>query len=458
MRPAQALVLVFLAALVACGRRHVEPPDERSGGSATVFDTTRDAFGQASSWLSEPHRRTFFVGNSFFNLSWLSAPASVTDRDGLGPLFNARSCSGCHFKDGRGRPPEPGSPLVSMLLRISVPGRGSNGEPLPDPTYGDQIQGSALPGIPPEADVIVDYEDVPGAFPDGERYSLRKPRYRLEHLGYGPASAALLISPRVAPAIIGLGLLEAVPEAALVALADQDDRDRDGISGRRNRVPDAKTGALVAGRFGWKAEQPSTVQQCAAALLGDMGLTSLLFASENHTARESACRDAPSGGTPEVSDAILAALGLYARSLAVPARRDLDHPAVLRGAELFDKLGCARCHVPTLHTAPLPDLPELPSEDIHPYSDLLLHDLGEGLSDHRPTYAAEGAEWRTPPLWGLGLVQQVNGHTLLLHDGRARDAKEAVLWHGGEALAARNAFVALGRSDRDALVAFLGSL
>lgn len=458
MRPSLALVPAVLVALGACGRRHTAPPDARSGGSATVFDTTRDAFGQASSWLSEPHRRTFFVGNSFFNSSWLRAPASVTDRDGLGPLFNARSCSGCHFKDGRGRPPEPGSPLVSMLLRISLPGRGPHGAPLAEPTYGDQVQGSALPGIPAEADVVVDYEELPGTFPDGERYSLRKPSYRLEHLGYGPASEPLLTSPRVAPALIGLGLLEAVPERALAELSDPDDRNRDGISGRQNLVPDAKTGVLVVGRFGWKAEQPSVVQQCAAALLGDLGLTSSLFSSENHTAREEACRDAPNGGSPEVSDAILAALGLYARSLAVPARRELDRPQVLQGESLFDKLGCAHCHVPTLRTAPRPDLPELPPEDIHPYSDLLLHDLGEGLSDHRPTYAAEGSEWRTAPLWGLGLVNQVNGHTLLMHDGRARGALEAVLWHGGEALAARSRFVALGPRDREALIAFLGSL
>ena len=456
MRFAETLLLAGL--LSGCEARSRMPHDARSGGTATVFDTTRDAFGQPSSWLTPAHRRAFFVGNSFFNLAWVSAPASVVDRDGLGPLFNARSCSGCHFKDGRGQPPAAGSPFVSMLLRVSVPGVGPFGAPVPDPVYGDQIQSSALPGFTAEADVVVDYDEVPGRFPDGERYSLRRPRYRLERLGYGEPSGALLQSPRVAPAIVGLGLLEAVAQAELAERVDPDDADRDGVSGRQNRVPEAKTGQLVPGRFGWKAEQPTVVQQCASAFLGDMGLTSAVFAVENHTARQSACEGAPSGGSPEVGEHVLSAIGVYARSLAVPARRNVDAPAVAHGEELFARIGCAKCHVPTLHTAPLADLPELPAEPIHPYTDLLLHDLGEGLSDGRPAFAAEGREWRTPPLWGLGLVGQVNGHTFLLHDGRARDVREAVLWHAGEGLAARNAFMALTLDDRRALSAFVESL
>jgi CxxC motif-containing protein (DUF1111 family) len=434
------------------------PHDARSGGSATVFDVTRDAFGQPSGWLTELHRRAFFVGNSFFNLAWLSAPASVAERDGLGPLFNARSCSGCHFKDGRGKPPEPGAPFVSMLLRVSVPGKGPHGAPLGDPVYGDQIQGNALPNLPAEADVLVEYEEVPGTFPDGQRYRLRRPRYRLERLGYGPPAGGLLQSPRVAPAIVGLGLLEAVPQAELAVRVDPDDANHDGVSGRQNRVPDAKTGELVPGRFGWKAEQPTVLQQCASALLGDMGLTSALFPAENHTARENACDGSPSGGSPEVTERVLLAIGVYARSLAVPARRNVDDPTVARGEDLFERIGCAKCHVPTLHTQPLADLTEIPAEPIHPYTDLLLHDLGGALSDERPAFAAEGREWRTPPLWGLGLVSRVNGHTCLLHDGRARNAEEAVLWHGGEGLSSRDAFMALAEGERRAVRAFLESL
>jgi CxxC motif-containing protein (DUF1111 family) len=456
MRPSLVLMLALVCG--ACHARSSAGDDARSGGSASVFDTTRDAFGQPSAWLTEPNRRRFFVGNSFFNSNWLAAPASVADRDGLGPLFNARSCSGCHFKDGRGQPPAAGAPLSSMLLRISLPGGGPNGAPVGDPVYGEQIQGSALPGILPEADVLVEYTEEPGAFGDGERYSLRRPHYRLEHWGYGALPPTLLLSARVAPAISGLGLLEAVPEAELVRLTDPNDRDGDGVSGRQNQVLDVASGALVPGRFGWKAEAPSVRQQCASAFQGDLGLTSSLFPRENHSEREAACRDAPSGGSPEVSDAILSAVVLYARSLAVPARRDVTNAGVVQGAGLFSAVGCARCHVETLKTAPLPDFPDVPSETIHPYSDLLLHDLGPGLADDRPTFAASGSEWRTPPLWGLGLVKKVNGHTYLLHDGRARNASEAILWHDGEGAAARAKFVALTRSDRAALLAFLESL
>jgi CxxC motif-containing protein (DUF1111 family) len=429
-----------------------------AAGSATVFDATRNAFSLAMPSLTEGHRHAFFVGNSFFNENWVTAPASVESRDGLGPLFNARSCSACHFKDGRSRPPEPNQPMSTMLLRISVPGRGPHGEPVPDPVYGDQIQGAAVPGVPREADVFVDYQDVPGTFADGEPYTLRKPSYRIANLAYGACAQGLLTSPRVAPAMTGLGLLEAVPSAALRALSDPEDEDRDGISGRPNVVWNVIEKAPALGRFGWKAEQPTVVQQSAGAFVGDMGITSSLFGDENHTDREEGCRGQPSGGSPEVSDEIVTSVGLYARSLGVPARRDPNDPRVRHGETLFAEARCARCHVPTLKTEPIAELPELGGQTIHPYTDLLLHDMGDALSDGRPTFAARGREWRTAPLWGIGLVQRVNGHTFFLHDGRARGFSEAILWHGGEAAGAQEAFVRMRRADREALIAFLGSL
>ena len=452
-------VLAFALLSAACETRTKMPFAERSGGSATVFDATKDAFSQPVPFLDEQRQRQFFVGNSLFNLNWVSAPSSVSARDGLGPLFNARSCSGCHFKDGRGRPPEPGAPLSSMLLRVSVPGPAGAHAPLAEKSYGDQIQGSALPGISPEAEVFVDYEESSGSFDDGERYTLRRPRYRFERLGYGALPEKFQISARVAPAVVGLGLLEGVSEKTLLALADPEDSDRNGISGRANRVPDlSRGGALGVGRFGWKAEQPSVLQQSAGALAGDLGITSSLFPRENHTAAQTGCKDSPSGGSPEIDDDALHAVALYARSLAVPARRKVDDPLVSQGEELFGKIGCADCHVPTLTTGPHPALPEIPNEAIHPYTDLLLHDLGPGLSDERPSFEATGPEWRTPPLWGLGLIRKVNGHSFLLHDGRARTTAEAILWHGGEAERSRQAFVALDRAERSALAAFLESL
>jgi CxxC motif-containing protein (DUF1111 family) len=432
--------------------------DALSGGDGTVFDETRNAFSLPARNLLEEHRPSFFVGNSFFNQNWVIAPASVAGRDGLGPLFNVRSCSGCHFKDGRSRPPEPEEPMTTMLLRISVPGIDAHGGPRPEPVYGDQIQGQSIPGAPKEADVFVRYAETAGTFADDEMFSLRSPSYRIANLGYGPISPQLLVSPRVSPAVIGLGLLEAIPEATLHRLADPDDADGDGISGHLNRVWNQQTNREDVGRFGWKAEQPSVLQQTAAAFVGDIGITSSLFGEENHTGHETAAALLPSGGTPELSETILQAVGLYARSLAVPAARVGDDPQRQRGWQLFAAARCGACHLPELRTAESRDLPEFANQIIHPYTDLLLHDMGEGLADNRPTFTATGREWRTAPLWGLGLIAKVNGHTFLLHDGRARNVTEAILWHDGEARASRERFRTMSKADRSALLAFLDAL
>jgi CxxC motif-containing protein (DUF1111 family) len=439
--------------LFLCALASGDGGGERAGGAMTVFESGPEAYAQPGPVLSEPARTTFLVGNSFFNKTWVAAPASVTERDGLGPLFNARSCSGCHPHDGRGRPPEAGAPAASLLVRLSVLERG---RPVPEPRYGEQLQTRALPGLAPEAEVRVDYEPVSGRYADGEPYQLRRPRLRIEQLGYGRLASGVLTSARVAPAVFGLGLLEAVPEAALLAQADPEDRDGDGISGRANLVPDLATGRRVVGRFGWKAEQPSLRQQAAAAFHGDMGITSTLFPGENHTARQPACAGRPSGGTPELGDHLLDQVTGYLRALAVPARR--HQPRARRGGRLFEVAGCARCHRPTLVTGADGALPSLAGQTIHPYTDLLLHDLGAELADGRPVFAATEREWRTPPLWGLGLLPVVNGHSYLLHDGRARGAAEAILWHGGEAASAREAFRNMPRCDRQALLAFLGAL
>jgi CxxC motif-containing protein (DUF1111 family) len=429
-----------------------------SGGDGTVFDETRNAFSLPARNLPEDRRPSFFVGNSFFNQNWVIAPASVAARDGLGPLFNERSCSACHFKDGRSRPPEPGEPMGTMLLRISIPGVDRHGAPKPDPVYGDQIQGQSVPGVAREADVFVTYDEVPGTFADGETYSLRRPAYRIVNLGYGRISSPLLISPRVSPAVIGLGLLEAIPDATLRGFEDPDDDDGDAISGHVNVVWNHLTNRTAIGRFGWKAEQPTVLQQAAGAFVGDIGITSSLFGDQNHTAEQHDAVQRPTGGEPEASPKVLEAVALYARSLAVPAARMATDPRVLQGRGLFDTAGCNVCHVPEITTGEVPEWPEFSKQTIHPYSDLLLHDMGEGLADDRPTFTATGREWRTPPLWGVGLIQKVNGHSFLLHDGRARNALEAILWHGGEADKSRQRFLAMPSEQRLALLAFLDSL
>ena len=449
----------LLTLLLVAGGAPADPSQEAlSGGAATVRATTRQAFGQPLPHLTADQETRFFVGNSFFNRNWVSAPASTAARDGLGPLFNARSCSACHLHDGRGRPPAPGEDMLSMLVRLSVPGQDSQRGVVPEPTYGDQFNSLALPGVPPEGRVLVTYEEVPGAYEDGEPYSLRRPTYTFSDLQYGPMHPHTLLSPRVAPAMVGLGLLEAVSESALLAMADPDDRDGDGISGRLNHVWDRARQETVVGRFGWKANQPNVAQQVAGAFLGDIGITSPLFPDENCPVDAAACRQAANGGSPELSESLLGHVVFYSRTLAVPARRNSGLPKVKRGKKLFDEAQCNACHTPILRTGAVPGLPDLSGQVIHPYTDLLLHDMGAGLADDRPDYEASGSEWRTPPLWGVGLIDTVNRHSFFLHDGRARNLAEAILWHGGEAEVSKERFRRMPREDREALLQFLNSL
>lgn len=435
-----------------------EPGEELSGGDTTVFDTTRNAFSFSARNLVGERRDPFFIGNAVFNRSWVTAPASVEGFDGLGPVYNAVSCSACHFKDGRGRPPAPGEPIISLLFRLSVPGSGETGEPLPEPAYGGQLNPYGVLGVPGEAMPVIEYEELPGTYDDGEPFSLRRPRYRFEQLAHGPLAPETMVSPRVAPAMIGLGLLESVPEEVILQRADPDDADGDGISGRPNYVWTVRTQRRSLGRFGWKANQPTVEQQVAGAYLGDLGITSPLFPTEGCTASQPECANAPSGGSPELDEDKLREVAFYSQLLAVPGRRDWEEPTVLRGKSLFGAAGCASCHTPQLTTGNRPEFPELSDQVIRPYTDLLLHDMGEELADNRPDFDANGKEWRTAPLWGVGLVQTVNRHTEFLHDGRARNLAEAVLWHGGEAAASRDAFKAMPKADREALLAFLESL
>ncbi|HJK90790.1 MAG TPA: di-heme oxidoredictase family protein [Polyangiaceae bacterium LLY-WYZ-15_(1-7)] len=447
-----------IALLVACSSgRSPEPGEARSGGDATHFLLFgSQSFTFPAPNLSSERRAAFFTGNAFFNQGWVTAPASTTARDGLGPTFHAGSCSACHFRDGRGAPPDEGGTVTEGTIPLAI-GRGPDGAPLGDPSYGTQLQPFAIMGVEGEARPVVRWEEVLGEYGDGEPYSLRRPVLTLEDPAFGPFHPDLVAEVRMAPAMIGLGLLEALPDATLEAFADPEDADGDGISGRVQRVVDAITGERVIGRFGWKAGQPTVLHQSAAAFSGDMGLTSRVFPDENCPPAQEACAAAPTGGEPEVQDDILDDVAFYSRTLAVPARRAVDDPEVLRGRDAMVELGCTGCHAPRLETGTLEGFPELSNQTIRPYTDLLLHDMGEDLAG-RPEFEASEAEWRTPPLWGVGLIDTVNGHTHLLHDGRARGFAEAILWHGGEAEAAREAFRTAPRRVREALLRFLETL
>jgi CxxC motif-containing protein (DUF1111 family) len=451
-----------------------EPFEGLPAGKATVrARANADAFSQPSGIIAFDREMNFKLGNGLFKKLWVSAPSSTLASDGLGPLYNARGCQNCHIKDGRGHAPEgPDDNAVSMFLRLSVPGgTGPDGiadylATLPDPTYGEQLQDLAIAGHAAEGRMVITYTETPVTLADGSVVSLRAPSYAVADPAYGPLHPAVMLSPRVAPQMIGLGLLEAIPAAEILALADPDDADGDGISGRANIVWSLEYNAPMLGRFGLKAGSPTVRQQSAAAFAGDMGLSNPLFPdpSGECTVAQVACRNAPAGQEPGLRDGLevdgqsLDLVTFYSRNLGVPARRGVDDPQVLRGKAMFHDLGCTACHTPKHVTHRLPDQPEQSFQLIWPYTDMLLHDMGEGLADHRPEARATGREWRTPPLWGIGLSATVTGHSQFLHDGRARNLLEALLWHGGEAQAARDGVAALPAPDRAALIAFLESL
>ncbi|MEO7035178.1 MAG: di-heme oxidoredictase family protein [Polyangiaceae bacterium] len=456
-----AFSLLVLSACSGAGTHKpaaVVPADLKSGGLATTLDATSDAYSNSISGLDDVLAGEFSYGHSVFSQSWVIAPATTSGMDGLGPIFNARACSTCHSKDGRSAPFTATGTLLGMLFRLSIPGKAANGGPNPDPVYGDQLRPFGILSVPGDGTPHVTYVETPGTYGDGTAFSLQTPTYTIDGWNYGDPADGLMISPRTGPSVIGLGLLEAVPEDEI--LANVHPPDADGVAGVPNHVWDAVNHVTALGRFGWKANQPTTSQQVAGAFSGDIGITSSLFPKGTCTPTMTACLSAAPGGDPdfELTDDRWQSVGFYMKALAVPARRDLSDPDALRGEQLFSNFGCASCHVTTLHTGASAAADVLANQTFHPYTDLLLHDMGPDLADGRPDFEASGSQWRTTPLWGIGLIETVNHHSFLLHDGRARGIAEAVLWHGGEAATARENFRMAAQSDRDALLKFLSSL
>ena len=495
-QPRSAEEAARIAAILAPPRDFTAPEAHEAlpGGAATAPGdaTGGDAYLRAMPALSPQAGLDFQLGAALFARLWVPAPSSTRAADGLGPYYNARSCLECHPGNGRGHPPDPADPganRVSMVLKLALPGEGPMPHPemqaiagylatRPDPQLGGQLQDHALPGMAVEGRLDVAYQAFPVPLAGGETVLLRRPAYSIGAPLGGTLSDGLMLSPRIAPPVFGLGLLEAVPAAEIAARADPDDADGDGISGRVNLVWSREAHRPMLGRFGWKAGQPSLREQAANAFSEDIGISSPLFPEGwgDCTAEETDCRAAPDGNDAERDWAELDAAGLalvarHVAEVAVPPRRDFATPQVLQGKRIFHESGCAACHVPKLVTARL-DEPGAPQsfQLIWPYSDLLLHDMGPDLADGRPESLATGQEWRTPPLWGIGLASRVQAanaaaesapalaRAFYLHDGRARSLLEAILWHGGEAQAARDRVVALPPEDRAALIRFLESL
>lgn len=463
------LGVILTTLLPATGTAVADDASARSGHSQHT------ALSIPVSSLSPEQRLDFSVGRGFFRRPWVTAPASTRAADGLGPLYNARGCINCHPNNGRGRPVDAaGDAAVPLLLRLDVPPQNAIQQRqlaeyrinnIAEPTYGLQLQVFATPGLRAEARITVSYEPIDVALADGSRVTLFDPDYAVHDLAYGPFHPQARLSPRVAPPMIGLGLLEAIDEQDILDNEDPGDSDGDGISGRANRVWDPVSQSLVSGRFGYKAGMPNLGQQVQAAFSVDLGLSVPLYpeAAGDCTERQPRCLAAPDGNSPqygdlEVHQQVVDLVTSYLSHLAVPARRNVDAPDVVAGERVFRRIGCPKCHTPSYRTGSGSGSPVNHPRQIAPYTDLLLHDMGEGLADSRPEGLANGREWRTAPLWGIGLTRQVGGQRSFLHDGRARSLLEAILWHGGEAQVQRDAVVALDRRSRQQLLAFIESL
>ena len=433
----------------------VESTSALSGGDTTIFSESSHAFSTPAPNLSADALEKHLDGDLEFEAIFVTAPAEVNP--GLGPIYNNITCINCHVRDGRGKPPTVDEKFVSMLFRLSLPNTenaDTGKSPIPVPGYGTQLNNRAIYGTPSEGTVKIEYSEQTLTTADGTRIHLRYPDYTITDT-YKPIPENVEVSPRVAPVVFGLGLLEAIPEETILSYADEADVNGDGISGKPNYVWDVVDKKYKLGRFGWKANQPNLLQQVASAYHDDMGLTTSLFPLENSHGQIQLKENLTS---PEVSDEILDVVTFYVQTLAVPARRNVNNPQVMHGEQLFAQAQCANCHIPTLRTGVLPGVPSVSNQTIHAFTDMLLHDMGPDLADNRPDFRASGSEWRTPPLWGIGLVQTVNGHTNFLHDGRARDLMEAILWHGGEAEKSRQMTMQMTNTEREALIAFLESL
>ncbi|PKH03557.1 thiol oxidoreductase [Psychromonas sp. MB-3u-54] len=484
-------LLSALLSGLSCNSLALDKNQHLAGGTASVDNNMASAFSMHSTNMTRAKNiLTFNGGNKFFEEPWAQSAGSVSSQDGLGPLFNSNACQNCHVRDGRGHASQAakgqlGDDFSTLLIRASKSElttaqtariEQSLQANVGDACIGGQLQHKAVFAVTNEASQRVSYRYKTVNFADGETIELRDPIWHVKATNCEIGQDTVL-SARVAPAMIGLGLLALINEQNILAKQDIDDANQNGISGKANQVWSIAAQAVTLGRFGWKAGQPSLRQQAAGAFLGDMGITSDFAPIENCLSTQSDCLNAKNGNshhnnTPEefeVSTRILDKVTFYAHHLAVPIRRNAYAPQVLQGKQIFNEIGCGQCHTESYTTQKSEQFSELSEQKIYPYSDLLLHDMGTALTDfdkHSNTvdgeiaveFLAQANEWRTPPLWGIGLAQTVDPNATFLHDGRARTILEAVLWHGGEAQTSKLALLKLDKTQRRALLAFLHDL
>lgn len=407
--------------------------------------------------LSDEQMDTFMLGKSFFRIPWVEPPSATTARDGLGPLFNANTCTSCHPNNALGSVYSKGGNISrSMVVRLSIPSSNSKEHQailkkagfIPEPVYGAQISLNGLSNVPFEAKLEIHYTEKTITYDDGTTTNLRVPQYKLTNLGYGPLHKEVSITVRKAPPLIGLGLLEQIEDETILINEDVTDTNQDGISGKANIVYSIEHKDYRVGKYTYKASAPTVKQQSAGAFHNDMGITTTLFPIENCTKAQKKCQEAPKARDKiDVPDVRLNAIDFYLRNLKVPVTKLKS----LEGEKLFNQVGCAQCHIPTLKTKD--------GNDVHAYSDFLLHDMGEALSDGRSEFKATAQEWKTAPLWGINSFEKaIKRKPDYLHDGRARTLEEAILWHGGEAQKTKENFMALEKKQREQLIKFIGTL
>jgi len=462
-----------------------------SGGDATVNRVHASAFSAHSANIKNVKNiLKFNGGNKFFEEPWAQSVGSVSSQDGLGPLFNNNACQDCHVRDGRGHASEApsgqqGTDFSTMLLRASKSNLNDAQKTtmslgiqanIGDSCIGGQLQHQSNFGITKEASQAVSYRYINVQFSDGENVELREPIWHVQGINCEIDDDTVL-SARVAPPMIGLGLLALIDAQDIINQEDINDVNNDGISGKSNKVWSVATQSVALGRFGWKAGQPTLRQQTAGAFLGDMGLTTDFFQAENCLDHQKDCKASPSGNGDmsdtdygyEVSTKVLDKITFYAHHLAVPARRNAYSEEVMNGQKVFNEIGCQQCHTASYRTGQNSEFPELSNQKIYPYSDMLLHDMGKSLTDFDKNsktvdgnipveFLALANEWRTPPLWGIGLAKTVDPQATFMHDGRARTLLEAVLWHGGESEQSKQQVLSLSKKQRSELLAFLQDL
>ena len=485
-KPGISRLVLFLSILASFGcsdqKSTSAPPFQKSewlpGGSTTVMQHSKPRFDLPSANLPTEFKTDFHVGKALAQQPWVKAPTATDSRDGLGPIYNARTCMACHIKGGKGIVPQDGnSELFSSLIRLSKPGNNKTSGVIPHPAYGDQLQTqstslahqlrhmpsaqSIAKDVEPEAYAYINWQKKSVYYPDNKNITLRYPTPEFKHLNYGDIAQDTLISLRTAPMIHGMGLIELIPQHQINALIDENDDNQDGISGRSNHVWDSVKKSTVPGRFGLKANKATLTLTIAGAFANDLGISNPLVKHQPCTQQQTACITAPNGDDEngvELNQSQLDRVVFFNRNLAPVAARNLDEKQTETGRELFYDAGCSLCHNPSFITGTSESQTHLSNQKIWPYSDFLLHDMGTELADNRPDFEANGQEWRTPPLWGIGLQEAVNGSTALLHDGRANTIEEAILWHGGEADSSKQFFMTLKKSDRDALIKFVESI